>query len=169
MTIWYQSSGKIFDKYLLDALSESSAGDCLHIPQDIFDDKFRLYLSSERSPLSIVLDVGCASSIRSISASLKKSGRCSTLAALRLIILSDFSTWGAKSYTESINSFDVEFKSRKPLMCAQDQFSLENNITSLAPRYGVNVCVVGYGIFYGGAGMELSNIFRYRKLHRRGS
>lgn len=161
MTTWYLNSGTIFDRSLFENLSAKCANFQL-VQQNNFDQRFRSYLlgTENISMLTIVLDIGCVSSIRSILNFARRCGKSAKLAALRVITLSDFSTWGDKAYA-SVENFVTEFKNRSAFVHSQEQFSLENSLVELGLQYGTNVCIVGHGIFYGGAGMEMGDIFRY--------
>lgn len=159
-SVWYLNSGTIFDGYIFEALTGSGV-DLQQIAQSNFENRFRSYLSCDKATqLTIVLDVGCISTIYSLVKVVKRCRTCANLAALRVIILSDFSSWGGKAYTKSIGNFVTEFKTRSPLACAQEIYSLENLVAELVPRYGTSVCIVGYGVFYGRAGMDMQDIFR---------
>jgi len=159
--VWYVNSGTIVGGYVFEALAVN-CGNLQEIVQSNFENKFRSYVfgDSVETQLTIVVDVSCVSVIHSLVRVAKRCGECTRLGALRLIVLSDFSSWGGKAYAESIGDFVTEFKTRSPLACAQEQYSLENLVAELAPRYGTSVCIVGYGLFYGGAGMDMEHIFR---------
>jgi hypothetical protein len=81
-----------------------------------------------------------------------------SVAGLNVITLSSFSTWGGKIYKSAVNDCDAAFRERIPLASAFDAFAMENSLLSVLQQNGVQLRIVGCGLFYGADGLDLRSI-----------
>lgn len=119
-----------------------------------------MFIVKIQFPLTIVVDVKCVASIQLMANIFKTCCRATSLAAITVVLLTDFSSWGGKNYITPIIDFESEFKQRKPLSCSQEQYSIENLLSRVTQECGVGLCMVCHGLFYGSGGLDLDGIFR---------
>lgn len=159
METWFVGGGRVYDRFLVDAF-RSRQPLFKSMTETQFAKVFTDFILRGTTSLIVIVDVRCASSIHLIDKVLRK---CASFGRhmVRLVLLSDFSTWGGKSYHSSITDFDAEFKNRVPLSCAHEQFRLENLLTRSAAACNIDICVVSSGLLYGDAGLDMGDILRY--------
>lgn len=158
METWFIGGGRVYDRFLVDAF-QSRQLLFTSITETQFAQLFIDFIVRGSSSLNVIVDVNCASSIHLIDNVLRKC-TSSRRHLVRLVLLSDFSTWGGKSYHSSITDFEAEFKDRFPLSCAHEQFRLENLLTRSAADCHCDICVISTGLLYGDAGLEMDDILR---------
>ena len=84
----------------------------------------------------------------------------SSFSYLKVLVLSNFFSWGGKFYSSPIENFDKEFHNRRCLSSAYEIYSLENYLITLKQKWNLNLQIVATGLFYGGKGYQLYNIFK---------
>lgn len=157
METWFIGGGSVYDKFLVGAF-QSRQIQLQSLSETQFSQLFLDFILQETALLNIIVDVNCTSSVHLIEKVLRK---CAFKRhEVRIILISDFSTWGGKCYLSSITDFEAEFKDRHPLACAHEQFLLENVLVRFASECHVNFCVVCSGILYGDSGLEMESILR---------
>jgi hypothetical protein len=167
MNIWYLSSGRLYDQFLVSALKVIPEVLFEEVAPNQFKTKLRKFIENVPFPLTIVVDVKCIASIRLMANIFKTCCRATGLSAITVVLLTDFSSWSGKNYLTPIIDFESEFKQRKPLSCSQEQYSIENLLSRVTQEYGAGLYMVGHGLFYGSGGLDLHEIFRYENLEKK--
>eukprot|EP00607_Mallomonas_marina_P008866 CAMPEP_0182424328 /NCGR_PEP_ID=MMETSP1167-20130531/10529_1 /TAXON_ID=2988 /ORGANISM="Mallomonas Sp, Strain CCMP3275" /LENGTH=801 /DNA_ID=CAMNT_0024604061 /DNA_START=446 /DNA_END=2851 /DNA_ORIENTATION=- len=79
----------------------------------------------------------------------------------RILLLSSFFTWaGGDSDSKILSGSWSDFKIRSPTICAAEEYLLENSFYHMLRSSGLDGCIVGMGLVYGGSGYDMEELFR---------
>jgi hypothetical protein len=78
----------------------------------------------------------------------------------RVIMMTSFLSWSGKRYHVPVGGSLSEFTSRAPHPKETEVYKIENKFHTCSTQVGMEGCLVGTGLIYGGKGFDMHNLFK---------